>query len=344
MKITKTELEPDVFLFTVSNGIISFSAMNYGCTLTKILVPSKSGEKIDVLLGYDSLSGYKSDTESFGMIVGRVANRIKGASFSLGGKTFALDKNDGENSLHGGNLRWGKMLWESEIFEKDGESGVKFWRKSKNGEQGFPGNVGTEVKYSLNEKNEITLEYTAKTDQATPINLTNHAYFNLSGTGSILDHDLMLGCADFLELGDDCLPTGKILPARGSPFDFREFKKIGSEISKMSEKIGGGYDHCFVTGLDESKVKKIGEVFSEKSGIRMEISTNQTGVHLYTGNFLGGKIGKSGVLHKKFDGVCFETERFPNAVNEPNFPNCILNPGETYWHKTVLKLKGVSKI
>ncbi len=357
--IETKKLDNEITLYTVSNGTISFSAMNYGCTITNLFVPAKNGEKTDILLGYDTLEGWEAGTSSHNAIVGRVANRIAGAKFTLDGKEYLLDKNDGKNCLHGGNTRWEKMLWNAEKYSDSEGEGVKFTRKSADGEQGMPGNLDLCVIYKLTEKNELVFEYTATSDKATPINLTNHAYFNLNGKGSILNHHLQLDCPKFLKANSELLPTGEIASVLRTSFDFTKEKTIGRDIEKLiteksdganakfAEEIAGsspamtnlpfGYDHCFVTNADETKLVRLGEIWSEESEIHMEMFTNQRGVHVYTGNFLEGVGGKGGVTHKRHDAVCFETERFPNAMNEPNFPSCILHPGEKYFHKTILK-------
>ncbi|MBQ9206507.1 MAG: galactose mutarotase [Treponema sp.] len=347
------QLDDEITLYTISNGKISFSTMNYGCTITNFFVPDKNGNATDILLGFDSVDEWKVGNCSHNAIVGRFANRIVGARFTLDGKTYELDKNDGKNCLHGGFTRYEKMLWQGESFSDSEGEGVRFTRTSADGEQGMSGNLEIAVVYKLTGKNELVLEYTAKTDKATPINLTNHAYFNLDGSGTILNHHLQLDSDEFLQANADLTPTGDVVSVSGTSFDFRTEKTIGSDIKNLitdtadganRSLTGGndpfGYDHCFLTRTtDEKKLVRFGKIRSEKSGISMEIFTNQRGCHIYTGNFLAGVKGKGGVTHNRHDGVCFETERFPNAVNVPKFPTCILRPGEEYWHKTVLKLK-----
>ncbi|WP_294429778.1 aldose epimerase family protein [uncultured Treponema sp.] len=335
------KLDGEISLYTVSNGTISFSAMDFGCTITNLFVNDKNGHKVDILLGYDTLSEWKRGMQAHNAIVGRVANRIRGGEFTLDGKKYLLEKNDGQNCLHGGDTRYEKMLWKGEEYSDSEGIGVKFTRKSPDGEQGFPGNLDLCVIYKISEKNELIFEYTGTTDGATPINLTNHAYFNLNGTGSVLNHRLQLDCCKVLESASDSAPSGKIFDVEGTPFDFRTEKKVGAEIEKLA--VNGkdkpfGYDHCFVTSADETHLARVGILSSDESGISMEIFTNQRGVHVYTANYLGGK-GKGGVNQKMHDGICFETERFPNAINEPSFPSCVLRPSEKYWHKTVFKLK-----
>ena len=347
------QLDDKITLYTASNEKISFSAMNYGCTITNLFVPNKNGKLTDILLGFDSLDEWKAGAASHNAIVGRFANRISGARFTLDGKKYELDKNDGKNCLHGGFTRYEKMLWNGETLSDSEGEGVRFTRTSADGEQGLPGNLEIAVVYKLTSKNELILEYTATTDKATPINLTNHAYFNLDGSGTILNHHLQLDCDEFLKANADLTPTGDVVSVSGTSFDFITEKTIGRDIENLitdtaddanrsltGENDPFGYDHCFLTRTeDEKKLVRFGKIRSEKSGISMEIFTNQRGVHVYTGNFLAGVKGKGGVTHKRHDGVCFETERYPDAVNEPNFPSCILRPGEQYWHKTVLKLK-----
>jgi aldose 1-epimerase len=332
------KLDDEITSFTVSNGNVSFTAIEWGCTITNLYVPSKNGEKVDILLGFDTLDGWKKGTEAHNAIVGRFANRIRGAKFTLEGKTYNLDKNDGENCLHGGNTRYEKQLWKGEKYSDSEGEGVKFTRKSPDGEQGMPGNVDLCVIYKLNDKNELIWEYSATTDKATPINLTNHAYFNLNGKGSAEGHHLQLDCKSILETAADSAPTGKILNVDGTVFDFRTEKLVGRDCDKV-EPLKNGYDQCFITGGNETELVRFGKIWSDESGISMEMFTNQPGVHVYTANYIGGKIGKGGVVHKPHDGICFETERFPNAINEPSFPNCVLKPGEKYYHKTIFKLK-----
>lgn len=333
MKIESKKID-GITVFTVSNEKISFSVMDYGCTITNLFVKDKNKNPVDIVLGVDSVSDWYECTDSRGAIVGRVANRIRNGEFSLNGKKYSLDKNDGLNTLHSGKNRFEKMMWNSEILE----NGIRFFRLSKSMEQGFPGNVQISVEYTLSE-NELKLEYTATTDEETPLNLTNHAYFNLNGEGKILDHEVQLDCDEYLEIDSSVIPTGKILPVKDTIFDFTKGKKIGRDISLCDEKIGGGYDNCFVTKGDESELVRVGSVFSEKSGIRMEIFTNQKGIQVYSGNWLSGTKGKNGKFHEKYDGICFETQRFPNGVNIPEFPSSILKVDQKYKSVTVLRFE-----
>lgn len=353
LKVEESKVAEDVKSWTISNGNISFSAMNFGCTITNLFVPDKNGRKIDVLLGFDDFDDgsfgkkntcWKNGTEAHNALVGRFANRIGGASFVLDGKKYSLDKNDGNdgngnhiNCLHGGFFRFEKQIWQGESFENQDEAGVIFTRRSVDGEQYFLGNLEIKVVYSLNQKNRIKLEYFAKTDSATPVNLTNHAYFNLDGSGDILNHKVWIDSEKILEI-KNMIPTGKFLDVSKSEnkaFDFRKAKKVKDDFDLVeNDSSTRGYDHCFVTKVDEKDAVLAASCESEKSGIKMKIYTNQRGIQLYTGNYLSG-LGKNGSVQKPQCGICFEAERFPDSVNHENFPSCILRPGEEYHQVTV---------
>ena len=321
-------------LYTVSNSKMSFSAYDFGCTIKNIMLPETDGGFVDVLLGYDDLDGFKNGTESHNAVIGRFANRIAGGKFEIDGKTFFLDKNAGENCLHGGFTRFDKMQWNSKPFKTGGEAGIEFTRTSPDGEQGFPGNLTMKVVYSLNEKNELSITYAAQTDKATVINLTNHAYFNLSGNGSVLNHELVLDSKKILENDENSIPTGMFLEVAGTAFDFTNRKKIGRDIGKIEY----GYDNCFVTKAYETKrLEKFGTLYDGNSSRTLEIFTDRPGVHVYTANWIQGIKGKNGVVHNKHDGICFETENFPDAPNHDGFPESILRPGQIFRSKTVYK-------
>lgn len=350
LKVEEGKFAENIKRWTVSNGSVSFSAMNFGCTITNLFVPlknAKSGRKIDVLLGFDDFDDgssnqkntcWKNGEESHNALVGRFANRISGGTFTLDGKKYLLDKNQNGNCLHSGFFRWEKQVWRGESFQNQDEAGVVFTRKSVAGEQHFPGNLEVKVVYSLNQKNQLKLEYFAKTDAATPVNLTNHAYFNLDGEGNILNHKVWLDSDKVLEI-KNMIPTGKFLDlnlAENKVFDFRNSKKVGQdfEFVKKSDPVAAGYDHCFVTKADEKDAVLVGSCESEKSGIKMKIYTNQRGLQLYTGNYLLC-AGKNGSEQKPQSGICFEAERFPDSPNHENFPSSILRPGEEYHQITV---------
>ncbi len=318
-----------VRLFTVKNSEMSFSVTNLGCTVTSIVVPSQSGRKDDILLGFSTLDGFASSRgEYFGAFVGRFANRIGKAAFALNGKEYRLDKNDGENCLHGGFRGYDKCVWKSDTVETKEGRGLRFTRTSRDGEQGFPGNLFLEVTYILTAHNEIVMRYRAETDRDTPVSLTNHSYFNLkgNGNGTILDHEMTLNCGSYLEVDDTLVPTGKLDPVDDTPFDFRTAKAIGRDIGATEN----GYDHCFVVNRTNGKLTVCATVFEPETGRGMIVATNQPGVQFYTGNFLAGVKGKMGVPYVKNGAFCLETQQFPDAPNKPEFPDPILRPGDTF--------------
>lgn len=333
MTVSEIKVADGIKGWNVSNGDMSFSAMEFGCTITNLFVPDKNGKKIDVLLGFDDFEGWKNGTQAHNVLVGRFANRIGGASFVLDGKKYELDKNNGANCLHGGFFRYEKQVWRGEPFQSQDEAGIVFTRKSPDGEQHFPGNLKIKAVYTLNTKNQLKLEYFAESDKPTPVNLTNHAYFNLDGGGDILNHKVWLDSDKILEI-NDMVPTGEFLDVskkENRAFDFRDLKKVGEDFGLVSKADPSmrGYDHCFVTKGCEMGAVLAGTCESEKSGIKMKIYTNQRGIQFYTGNYLKGP-GKNGCEQKPQGGLCFEAERFPDAVNHQNFPSCILRPGEEY--------------
>lgn len=348
MKVTKQNFGllcdgTQVNLFTVKNDNMSFSATDYGCTLTSIVLNNKDGTKTDILAGFSTLDGYINYKYCFGAIVGRFANRIGGAKFSLDGKEYILDKNDGENTLHGGFEGYDKFMWSGKVIKGKNYAGVKFSRLSKDGEQGFPGNVMIEISYILDKNNNLTCYYTAETDKATPINITNHAYFNLAGKGQITDHTLVMNSTKVLEVSDKLIPTGKLLDVSGTPFDFTTEKAIGKDIAFLTN----GYDHCYVTEMYDSEDENCGvpldasdlvdfcTVKDPKTGHEMSVYTNMEGCQFYTGNFIGGIVGKDGVVYNSHDAFCLETQCFPDTPNQNSFPSCILQPGEKMKAKTV---------
>ena len=324
-----------VHLYTVSNGRMSFSVTDYGCIITSIIVPDKKKKNVDVTLGFSTLDGFITNTSSFGAIVGRFANRIGGASFNLEGKTYTLDKNDnGINTLHGGFDRWDKEVWSARKIKTSYGGGVEFTKRSRDGEQGFPGNVDFSIIYTLNENNEITLEYRGITDKATPINITNHAYFNLKGHdgGSVADQKLKLYCSNYLEVDDKLIPTGKIINVSGTPFDFTKEKIIGVDL----DKVGVGYDHCFCIDdfKDDGKLRMAAEVEDPASGRKMIVKTTKPGIQFYAGNFINNIQGKNGFIYNKHDGLCLETEAYPDAPNKSSFPSSIVYPDKEYHQVT----------
>lgn len=324
-----------IHLFTISNGKMSVSVTDYGCILTSILLPAKGGGDVDVLLGFSTLEGFVRDDCSFGAVVGRFANRIGDASFTLDGVKYNLDKNDnGANTLHGGFDRWEKKVWNFKKVKNQNGAGVEFSRTSRDGEQKFPGTVKVKVVYTLNEDNELTIEYNAVTDKATPINLTNHAYFNLKGYagGSVEDQELQMFSSKYVEPSDKLIPTGKLVSVEGTPFDFRKPHLIGQDIDKTDM----GYDHCYcIDGYSSEKKLNLAAIVKDPvSGRKMVVKTTEPGVQLYTSNFLDNVQGKNGFVYKKRGGLCLEAEAYPDAPNKGDFPSSILRPGETYHQVT----------
>lgn len=330
-----------VSLFTVSNGKVSFSLTDYGATITSIQLTSEK-TKTDVVLGYSTLDGYINGDLFFGATVARFANRIAGGVFSLDGVTYTLDKNNGGNCLHSGYMPSNKMMWQTKFFETKKSAGVKCTKIFEDGEQGFPGRLKVTVSYELDDKNKLHCVYEAVTDRATPVNITNHSYFNLSGNGTVTDHILKLNCKSVLEIDDNMIPTGKFIDVKGTPFDFLSEKKIGKDISK----VGMGYDHCYVTEMydknDEhcalpcsgKKLVRAAEL-SAPDGKKMTVDTNMEGVQIYTANFIEGKTGKNGRIYHAHDAVCFETQCFPDSPNKRDFPSCVLFPGRKYRAVTI---------
>jgi len=336
-----------VHLYTMSNDNMSVSCTEYGCTLTSIVLNEKDGKKTDVLLGYSTLEGWLNSNYCFGAIVGRFANRIGKANFTVNGKKYNLDKNDGPNTLHGGFNGYDKMMWKGKLIKEKKYCGVKFTRVSPDGEQGFPGTVNLTVTYLLDENNNLSCIYNATTDKATPINITNHAYFNLAGNGTVENHTVVMNSDKILEVNPKLIPTGKIIDVAGTPFDFTEEKTIGKEI----KSVGVGYDHCYVTEayseenkqcglpLDDSDLVEFCTVKEPVSNHEMTVFTNMEGCQFYTGNYIKGIMGKNGKIYMNHDAFCLETQCFPDTPNKPEFPTCVLEPGQEMKAKTIYSFK-----
>ncbi|MGL4987193.1 MAG: aldose epimerase family protein [Treponemataceae bacterium] len=323
----------EVKLFTVKNKDMTFSVTNFGCTITSLFVPSKNGKCEDIVLGYSTLDGYLNKGPYFGAFIGRFANRINKGNFSLNGVEYQLEKNDGLHNLHGGFLGYDKMLFDAKPIETSQGIGVHFTRTSPDGEQGFPGNVQLDVTYLLSETNDIIMNYKATTDKPTPINLTNHSYFNLTGNfrKSILDHELLLNADKYIPVDKNLIPTGEIFSVENTPFNFKKIKSIGAGIANIS----GGYDHCYVVNPSTEKLSLAAKVYEPISGRKLTLLTNQLGMQFYSGNFLAGFGGKYGQIHQPHQGFCLETQVFPDSPNQKNFPSCILNPNETYTSENI---------
>ena len=322
------------YTFTNKNGMI-VKILNYGGTVTDIITPDKNGKMGDVVLGYDSLAGYlQTGNPYFGCLVGRYGNRIANAKFSLDGKEYALAANNGPNTLHGGLKGFDKVIWIVKLFN---DSSLLLSYSSKDGEEGYPGNLSVDVMYSLSDDNSLKIEYTAVTDKATPVNLTNHSYFNLSAgaDSTILDHELMLKAEKYTPVNKTLIPTGNIDDVKGTPMDFTTSKKVGRDIAQ----VPGGYDHNWVFQKPENRFDLVASLYHQASGRYMEVRTTEPGIQFYSGNFLNGRLKntRGNIKYVKHAGLCLETQHFPDSPNQPAFPNTILKPGETYQQITVYK-------
>jgi len=331
-----------VHLYTLTNSHgVEIKAMNYGGIIVSIKVPDRKGQLADIVLGHDKLEGYIPNPPYFGAIVGRYANRIANGEFTLDGKTYHLPKNDGPNTLHGGTDKtFNKVVWDAEPLKS--KTGVAFSYLSHDGDDGFPGNLHMKVTYTLTDTNELVIDYEATTDKATPINVSQHSYFNLKGQGDgdILDHEIMINADRFTPVDKNLIPTGELRPVKGTPFDFTKSTRIGSRIDDNNEQLvlGHGYDHNFVINRKGSGLVLAARVYEPTTGRVLEVSTTQPGVQFYTGNFLDGTItGKDDKVYKRRYGLCLETQHFPDSPNHPSFPNTILKPGEKFHQTTVFK-------
>jgi aldose 1-epimerase len=343
MSITKESFgqTPDkqtVVLYTLTNpNGVKARIMNYGATLVSLETPDKNGNIADIILGFDNLDGYLKDHPYFGVIVGRYANRIGGAKFTLSGVEYKLAANNGANHLHGGIKGFDKVVWKVEdATAKDDTASVKMSYLSKDGEEGYPGNLNCSVTYTLTKDNDLKIDYEAKTDKTTVINMTNHAYWNLAGQGNsdILGHELMINADKYTPVDEGLIPTGEIKSVKDSPMDFTKPMTIGSRI----DKVTGGYDHNYVLNSGGGKLELAAKVYEPTSGRVMEVYTVEPGIQFYSGNFLDGSItGKSGKVYKKHYGFCLETQHFPDSPNKPEFPSVVLKPGEKYSTETVYK-------
>jgi aldose 1-epimerase len=324
-----------LFTLTNANGLV-LKVTNYGTIVTELHVPDRSGKLADVVLGFESVEGYQKESPYFGATVGRVANRIRDAKFELEGRKYELAVNDGKNHLHGGLKGWDKVLWNATPVETPHGPRIEFTYVSKDGEEGYPGTVDAQVIYTLTNENEFVIEMHATTDKTTIVNMAHHTYWNLGGfaAGPITDHVLTL-FADQYTPGDPMVPTGAILPVKGTPFDFTTAKPIGKDL----RATGGtpvGYDHNFVVNGEPNALRPVARVKDPKSGRVMTLEANQPGVQFYSGNFLDGTTTGKGIAYAQHTGFCLETQKFPNAVGIPAWKDqVILRSGETYSHKMI---------
>ena len=338
MDFGKTKDGTPVELYVLTNAAgMTAKIMTYGATLTELDVPDRKGKKEDVVLGFDNLRAYEENSGPYlGATVGRYANRIAGGKFTLDGKEYKLAVNNGDNSLHGGKKGFDKVVWKAEPKKVADGAAVQFTYVSPDGEEGYPGELTVAVTYTLTNKNELKIEYAATTTKSTPINLTNHSYFNLSGAdSSILNHVLTLAAERYTVADKSLVPTGELMPVAGTPLDFTNPMAIGAHIAEMPASVGG-YDHNFVLNGAGKGLSLGARVKEPESGRVMQMFTTEPGVQFYTSNFMDGKIkGKGGISYKKHQALCLEAQYFPDSPNKPQFPSTILKPGETYKQTTV---------
>ncbi len=338
----------DLFTLTNARGV-EVRAMTYGATIVSLRTPDRGGHLGDIVLGYPTLAGYLAQSPYFGAIVGRYGNRIAKGRFSLDGKAYQLATNNGPNHLHGGVKGFDKVVWSAEPAESDSSVAVTFSYLSPAGEEEYPGTLHARVTYTLTDRDELRVDYLATTDQATPVNLTQHSYFNLAGAGTrdILGHELMIAADHYTPVDATLIPTGEIAPVAGTPFDFRTPTAIRARIDQNDVQLqnGKGYDHNWVlnrAGAAEGALVHAARVSEPTTGRTLDVFTNEPGIQFYSGNFLDGTItGKDGRVYRHRYGFCLETQHFPDSPNHPNFPSTILRPGREYRSTTVFQF-GVS--
>ncbi|MCL4121925.1 UNVERIFIED_CONTAM: hypothetical protein GTU68_014121 [Idotea baltica] len=326
-----------IFKYTLSNNKgVQIGIISYGGIVQSIKVPDAQNNLVDVALGFDSISEYENEHPYFGAIIGRYGNRIAAGKFSIDGVDYNLVQNNGVNHLHGGTIGFDKVVWNAKILD---QNRLQLTYRSIDMEEGYPGNLDITVVYQLSDDNELSIAYSANTDKPTHVNLTNHTYFNLNGSGDVLDHDLELRASRYTPVDETLIPIGEKSSVSEGPFDFTTSKKIGLDIDSDHEQIkyGGGYDHNWI--LDNpSLTEPFAICKSLKTGIVVEAFTTEPGVQFYTGNFLDGTLeGKNGIKYHKRSALCLETQHFPDSPNKPSFPSTLLNPDETYSTKTVYK-------
>lgn len=346
MKITKkdfgvTREGNSVQLYTLSNSKgIEISFINYGANIVDIIVPDKNGNRKDINLGYDDITGYEINGPGCGSFIGRNANRIAGGEVVINGTKYCLEKNDGNNCLHSGSKSYNKYIYETEIFEEQDAACIEFSRLSPDMEQGFPGNLDITVTYTLTEDNELVIEYFAVSDKDTVVNFTNHAYFNLAGhdAANVLKQKVRIFSDQFTKTDKELIPTGEFVNVAGTPMDFRNMKAVGQDINADYEplKIAGGYDHNYILNNNNGEIRKAAELYDEESGRFMEVFTDLPGMQLYTANSLSGK-GKGGCVYRAYSGICFETQYYPNSCNMKGVPNGKIKAGKEFESTTIYK-------
>ena len=318
----------EVTKYTLRNNRgMEVDIITYGAIITAIRVPDRNREPGDVVLGFESLEEYLGDHPYFGAMVGRVCNRIGGSRFELEGRIYRLTANEGANQLHGGKKGFDRQVWTAHSHKTPEQVSLMLGYESADGEEGYPGALLVEVEYSLNDNNELGIGIRAKTDRPTHVNLTNHSYFNLNNCeGSIREHELMITADRITELDRESIPTGKLLPVEGTPYDFRLSKEIGEGI----DQVAPGYDINYVLSMESRELTRVAAVYDPASGRTMELMTTLPGVQLYTSNYVDGIRGKDGKIYEKHSALCLETQYFPDSPNHAHFPSTLLMPGEEY--------------
>lgn len=328
-----------LYILSNKNGV-EVSITDFGATVVSIKTPDKSGTMADIVAGYESATQYEAGKNYFGATVGRYGNRIAHGEFTLGGKKYPLAKNNGENHLHGGIKGFNKALWSADDVSTKDAPAIRMHYLSKDGEEGYPGNLSCYVTFTLTDANELKIGYSATTDKDTVVNLTNHSYFNLAGTGTILDHQLALFASRFTPVDAGLIPTGELRPVQGTPFDFSKATAIGARIGQDDEqlRLGNGYDHNFVLdGTGGGKLVLAAKVLEPKTGRGVDVWTTEPGIQFYTGNFLDGTASGKGKTYERRSEFCLETQHFPDSPNQSSFPSTVLHPGAKYSSETVYK-------
>lgn len=325
----------------INDNGMKVGILNYGGIVQSLVVPGRSGEMADVVLGFDSLDSYRTESPYFGALIGRYGNRIAKGQFTLDDQTYHMFINNGPNSLHGGKEGFDKKVWNARPIEGDSTVALELTYLSKDGEEGYPGNLNVKVTYTLNNDNALRIDYEATTDKKTVVNLTNHSYFNLAGgKGTILDQKVMLNADKFLPVDTTLIPIGELRPVEGTPMDFRTPTAVGARIDQPYEQLqnAGGYDHCWVLNTNGDLSKVAASVLDPQSGRYMEVYTTEPGIQFYSGNFLDSTLtGKNGIVYPKHAALALETEHFPDSPNHPDFPSVVLEPGQTYQTSTIYK-------
>jgi aldose 1-epimerase len=337
----------DQFILSNNNGM-EVRIINYGGIITYWTAPDKNGDYKDIVLGYNTLAEYEAETPYFGALIGRYGNRIAKGKFSLGNQEYTLAVNNGVNHLHGGLKGFDKVIWDAKTIVSDSTVSLELSYLSKDMEEGYPGNLETKVTYTLNNKDELSVNYEATTDKPTIVNLTQHSYFNLTAdfNQDILGHELVINADSFLPVDNTLIPTGEFRGVTGTPFDFRKSKTIGTHIDNKNIQLknGLGYDHCWVLNDQDTGVRFVASAYEPVSGRLLEVFSDEPGIQFYSGNFLDGTLlSKNKGMYQHRTGFCLETQHYPNSPNQENFPSVRLNPDEKYKSKIVFRFTTKSK-